>query len=411
MQNKTIERAEKWFAVIGLTFFTRAFDLGTGIIDTPLLPGFFTTALRYVVWLGSLFLIFAHRKDAMRTASREKLLWVLTLIILLSFIWSDFPLDVFKNNREVWQMTSFSLYFATRFSLKEQIKLIVWTFVIGAFASIFLALTVPIIAIHQEDHPGAWRGVYDYKNTFGSMMIIGSLALFLLPVKTERQKLYRWAGIILLLIMMLLSTSKTSLVIYFLLVLILGFYRNFRWQGRVTVVILDLAILILACVATLVVGNWVALLTGLGKDPTLTGRTILWATVLMRLGQRPLLGYGRGAFWSPQAPYGQEAGRAVSPGFVAPHSHNGFFDIALDVGYIGLLLFLIIYFRAFFLALKRAYATKNSENLWPLAFLMFLAMNNVTESYLLRISNIYWVLFLTVVLSVNPKPPVTKQIG
>ena len=411
MQKKTLETAEKWFAVIGLTFFTRAFDLGTGIVATPLLPGFFTTALRYVVWLGSLFLIGVNWKDAIRTASREKLLWVLTLIILLSFIWSDFPLDTFKNNREVLQMTSFSLYFATRFSMKEQLKLIVWTFSLGAFVSILLALTIPVIAIHQDDHPGAWRGVYDYKNTFGSMMIIGSLALYLLPIKTERQKLYRWAGLILLLVMILLSTSKTSLVIYFLLIFILGFYSKFRWQGRITVVILDLAILILACVATLVIGNWVALLTGLGKDPTLTGRTILWSYILMRLGERPLLGYGRGSFWSPQAEYGKEAGRAVSAGFVAPHSHNGFLDIALDVGYIGLLLFLIIYFRAFFLALKRAYATRNSENLWPLAFLIFLAMNNVTESYLLRISNIYWVLFLIVVLSVNPKPPVNKQIG
>lgn len=402
MNKKYMESFEKWYVVLSLTFFTGAFDIGGTTLPTgAIIPHFITTGLRYFIWLTAFFLIGLNWRDALRTARQVILLWPLTVIILLSFIWSDFPLETLKSNREVLQMTSFALYFATRFSLKEQVQLIARTFFIGALLSILLAVVYPVAAIHGADHPGAWRGIYDYKNTFGSMMIIGSLACILMRVEKSRDILYKWAGVLIMLLMILLSTSKTSLVVYSLLRLIVFFYQRFRWQGKVTVIVLDLAILLLGCVGTLVIGFWVEILSGLGRDPTLTGRTLLWSGIFNKLQDRFWLGFGRGAFWLPQGRNAKEVGEALGYGFVAPHAHNGFIDIALDVGFIGLSLFLIIYLVAFVRALKRAYATQHSENLWPLAFLIFLAMNNMTESFLLRIANIYWVLFLTVVLSVN----------
>ncbi|MBD2777905.1 O-antigen ligase family protein [Iningainema tapete] len=401
MNKKYREILEKCYAVIGLTFFTGAFDIGLTLSTGAIFPSFIRTGLRYLVWLAAYVFMGFNWKNTLRTARQDILIWLLTAIILLSFIWSDFPLKVLKNNREVLQMSAFALYFATRFSLKEQVKLIAWNFGIALVLSILLGLVMPDLVIHQDDHPGAWRGIYDYKNTFGSMMIMSSLVFFLLPIEQSRHVIYKWIGVSLSLIMIVLSTSKTSLVIYFILVLILLFYQNFRWQGKVSVVILDFVILLVGCVGTLVIGNWVSLITGLGKDPTLTGRTILWEGVFAKLQDRLLLGFGRGAFWFPEGKNGREVGQALGHGFVAPHAHNGLIDLALDVGLIGFSIFLIVYFVAFFRALKRAYATKSPENLWPLAFLIFLAMNNMTESYLLRLSNIYWVLFITVVLSVG----------
>ncbi|MBW4477948.1 MAG: O-antigen ligase family protein [Tolypothrix brevis GSE-NOS-MK-07-07A] len=397
---KHLEIAEKAFVILGLTFFTGAFDIGLTLATGPLLPGIITTLLRYLIWLTSLVLICLNWKDALRTANQDKILWILTLIILLSFIWSGDIQLTLKSSREVWQMTSFSLYFATRFSLKEQVRLIACTFAIGALLSIVGALILPSVAIHQLDHPGAWRGIYEYKNTFGSMMIISSLAFFCLPIDKPQHRLYKWAGISLSLTMILLSTSKTSLVVYFLIILILIFYRNFRWRGKITVVFLDLGVLILACVGTLVISYWVDIITGLGRDPTLTGRTILWGVILFRLNERPWLGFGRDVYWTPAGKYAREAGQALGNGFIAPHAHNGFIDFALEVGFIGLSLFLLSYAIAFGRALKRAYATNNSEDLWPFAFLIFLAMNNMTESYLLRHANIYWVLYVSTALSI-----------
>ncbi|MBR8836293.1 MAG: O-antigen ligase family protein [Stigonema ocellatum SAG 48.90 = DSM 106950] len=396
---KIQEIAESFYVIFSLTFFSGAMFI---IFPEQIIPLF-----RYFIWGVATIVMFLYWKKAIATIKRDIFIWILTLIILLSFIWSVFPDVTLKFMGEVWQMSMFALYFATRFTLKKQVKLVALTYLIGALLSAFYAVFIPGIGMHWADHPGAWRGVYDYKNTLGSMMVLGSVAFFSLPTDKPKHPLYRlykWGGFSICLLVMSLSTSKTSLVLSFLLISILTFYRHFRWRGKVSVIFLDIGILILGCVAIVVLSEWVVLLSGLGKDPTLTGRTLIWGVALARLQQRPLFGYGRGAFWSEGSPYAAEAGKAVTAiGFIPPHGHNGFIDLAIDVGWIGLSLFMASYAIAYFRALKQAYVAKNPEDMWPLAFLLFLAMNNVTESYLLRQSNVYWVMYLTIALSVRQK--------
>jgi exopolysaccharide production protein ExoQ len=392
-----LEIAERTFVVIALTFFTGGFS-ASRLIPNPIIQ-----IIRYLILFGAFILVIMRWKTGLKIAVQDCFFWILTIIILFSFLWSDHEKITLLNNREVLQMSFFGLYFATRYSLKEQIKLIALTFFIGAILSIILALAIPSLGQHGKDHPGAWKGIYDYKNTFGSMMVLSSLAFFLLPVKKSGE-LFKWTGFGLSLLCILLSTSKTSLVVFVLLLSTVLFYRNFRWQGKITILILDITILISGCVATVMLSNWVAILTGLGRDPTLTGRTPMWGVMISRLMERPWLGYGRGSFWAPGSQFAREAGRAISASFVPPHGHNGFIDLALDVGLIGLCLFLISFSIAFTRALKRAYATQNPEDIWPLAFLIFLAMNNMTESFLLRLANVYWVLYITAAFSVaQPK--------
>ncbi|WP_238993704.1 O-antigen ligase family protein [Calothrix sp. PCC 6303] len=319
----------------------------------------------------------------------------------MSFLWSDVGMSTLKDNREILQMSFFGWYIATRFLLKEQIQLIAVAFFIGALMSLFVCLAVPEIGIHTLDHPGAWKGVYGYKNNLSSMMVICGFTFFLLPINSQNilQKLYKYGGLGLAIAIVLLSTSKTSLVISVTLFLILTFYRNYRWQGKLSIVFLDLLILLLGGLVTIILSSWSELLTSLGRDPTLTGRTPMWGVALTRLMERPLLGFGRGAFWEPNSPYAREAGLAVANGFIPPHGHNGFIDLGLDVGLIGVALFAISFLIAYFRSLKVAYATTNSENLWFLAFLLFLFMNNITESFLLYKSNIYWTFYVSTALS------------
>ena len=402
--SKSLRFAEKIFIILGLSFFSGVFGVES---MGDVLPKAIVTLIRFFVWGMSSILVCIFWKSAIITATRDKLLCILTALVLLSFIWSEFPSFTLSETRDVLMMTSFGLYFATRFNLKEQVQLVACTLLIGSILSTIFALAFPALGIHISDHPGAWKGVYGHKNSLGSMMVLSSLTFFLLP--KESSILYKWCGFIFSLILMILSTSKTSLVLSILLLLIIMFYKNFHWKGKISVIFIDIGILILGCVAVLVFTYWVELITGLGKDPTLTGRTPLWGAVLARLMERPLLGYGRGAFWAPKSQYAIEAGQAIGTGWVPPHGHNGFVDLALDVGLIGFSLFLMSYFTSFARALKRSYATKNLEELWPLGYLTFLAMNNVTESCLLYQANLYWVLFITVCLTTNQKRKFQKN--
>jgi exopolysaccharide production protein ExoQ len=402
---------EKIFAIIGLVFFSGGFS--------QLLSGAPITLLRYFVWGIATVLVCLRWKDGLRTVTKDIPLLILTSIILLSFIWSDVSIDTFKDSREIMQMTSFGWYFASRFKLKEQIQILSVALYIGIVLSLFVGLIVPTIGIHQDDHPGAWKGVFGYKNILGSIMIISSFTFLLLPINRYSfwHKLYKWSGFSLSILLILLSTSKTSLVVSIVLLLILSLYHNFRWQGKATVILLDLAILVFGGISVIVIGSWTELLTALGRDPSLTGRTPMWGVALTRLMDRPLFGFGRGAFWAPNSKYALEAGLAVAPGFIPPHGHNGFIDLLLDVGLIGFALFTVSYFTTYFRALKYAYATIQIEHLWYLAFLIFLFMNNMTESFLLFKTNLYWTLYISTALSLGqemfqlPKSSMNKLVG
>jgi exopolysaccharide production protein ExoQ len=395
---------ENLFALVGLLFFSGAFS--------QIMQGGAITLLRYFVWgIASILLCFRW-KNSIKTALNDKYLLVLTIMILVSFAWSDVSILTFKDSREIMQMTSFGLYFASQFSIKKQVKLIALAFFIGSVMSLIVVFAVPTIGLHFIDHPGAWKGVYGYKNILGSMMIISAFSFCFLPKNSHNYnvlnnfiyQIYKWLGLSLSIFLMLCSTSKTSLVVSIVLSLMLFLYSKYRWQGKTTVVFLDIAILIIGGLATVLIGSWSEILIAIGRDPTLTGRTPMWGVALSRLMERPLLGFGRSAFWAPGSKYAKEAGLALADGFIPPHGHNGFIDMALDVGLIGLTLFAITFFITYFRALKLAYAAKEPENLWYLAFLIFLVMNNLTESFLLYKTNIFWTLYLTVAWTLAKRP-------
>ncbi|MCP6763086.1 MAG: O-antigen ligase family protein [Fischerella sp. CENA71] len=403
---KYLRFGEKVLIISGLSFFSGIF--GTQSMGIILSEGLITF-IRFSLWGIFTFLVFLFWQDAIAIINRNKVLFILTAIAYFSFLWSDFPDYTFLNSRDILMMTNFALYFAIRFGLKEQIKIITYTLLIGMFLSVVFVYAFPGIGRHWVDHPGAWKGVYGHKNYLGSMMVLSSLAFLSLAKNTLL--LYRISGLALSLIFMVFSTSRTSLVLSFILMLIIIFYKNFRWRGKVSVIYIDITILILGCISLLVFTYWVEIITGLGRDPTITGRTIIWNVALTRLMEKPFLGYGRGAFWAPKSNYALEASQAIGTGWVPPHGHNGFVDTALDVGLIGLGLFLFCYFMSFARALKLGYASKKPEDIWPLIFLIFLAINNVTESCLLYLPNLYWVLFMTISFTISKKKPITNHRG
>jgi len=401
VNKKYLQLVEKIFVIVGLTFFSGGFKVGTAMNSPPLITEAGLSAVRYGVWFIALAIIIFNYKKALMTASWDIFIWILIPIVYASSIWSLNPQFTESNMGEVLRMVSFALYFATRFNVKEQVRLVAWTFAIGAIASMLVVWRFPGAGLHWNDHPGSWKGIYDYKNTFGSMMVIGSISLLLTPLDNPKHRRYKWGFFCLSLVMILLSDSATSLLVSMLAFIVLYFYRNFRWKGKLTVIFLDFAVIVVGCIGTLIVALWVEILSALGKDPTLTGRLPMWGSLLNRLMEQPLFGFGRGGLWADESNYALEAGMAVTQGYLPPHSHNGYIDLALDVGFVGLSLFLISLIIAYYRSLKLAYNSQNSENLWPLGFLIFLSLNNMSESYLLRLANVYWVLYMTTALSVG----------
>lgn len=387
---------ENGLAILGLIFFTSGLD--------TLLPSSIITMLRYGIWLTASLLLCLRWQRTLYTARNDWFIWIVTGLGLASIAWSAYPQATTLQIRELLQMSAFGLYMASRFSLKQQLQRLAAALGIAVFLSVVVAIAMPSTGIDFVEHIGAWKGIYVHKNALGAMMVLSSVVFALLLNRKQRHGWLTWVGFAASVALVILSTSKTALSLLVMILLLLWIYRQYRWKGERTIVLLSLGILVFGGSLTLVLGNWVTILTGMGRDPTLTGRTVIWGVALQQLQTQPWLGFGRGAFWAPGSKYAMAVGQAFSLGlqYIPPHSHNGFIDIALDLGLIGFTAFLCSWIIAYVRALKRAYLAKAPEDLWPLAFLTLLVMNNMTESVLMRQSTIFWVLYLMVTLSVKP---------
>lgn len=395
---KPPSRLEQAFVVLNLLFFTKGLYT---LVPSPLM-----TLLRYSTVLIVLFLFSRQWKHVVWVLNQEKFLMVVSFLMIASFAWSDFPSQTLVSLRaEFIPMTLFGLYGAVRFDLKDQLKLSTWALGIGAGLSIMVALAMPSIGFHApSEYDGALRGIYGHKNTTSGYMVLMLIGFLAMVVAKRQWRLIGWLGAICSVALILMTTSKTGLAVSVMSAVVLLLYRNFKWKGESTIVVSSLGILIFTSVITFVIGNLEAIAESLGRDLTLTGRVPLWNAAIDELQQQLWFGFGRDAFWNPLSEHTWTVHREIGQRLpIFGHSHNGFLDLAIDIGLIGFSLFLFSLIRSYIRTLKLVYSSKTPENLWAFVFFNFLVMNNVTESYLTWNLNLYWVLYVMIALSVGVK--------
>jgi O-antigen ligase len=87
-----------------------------------------------------------------------------------------------------------------------------------------------------------------------------------------------------------------------------------------------------------------------------------------------------------------------------PHSHNSFIDLTLQLGLVGLFLFI----AAYAVAVRRAVAymrpSLGHESMWPFAYLSFTLLYGITEGGFIAPGAIYWILFVAAACSVTRLP-------
>jgi O-antigen ligase len=109
----------------------------------------------------------------------------------------------------------------------------------------------------------------------------------------------------------------------------------------------------------------------LGRDSTLTGRTEVWAEVLPAWEQQPLLGYGLGSFWT-------DARRQL---YGIPTAHNGYLDILLELGEVGLALY-AVWLLSLARQLNRVLARDYESASFAICVLLMSLLYNISESAL-----------------------------
>ncbi|MBI4782350.1 MAG: O-antigen ligase family protein [Oscillatoriophycideae cyanobacterium NC_groundwater_1537_Pr4_S-0.65um_50_18] len=404
-----LKLAEKIFVVIVVLFYSKAF--ADFIPEThPFAP--FKEVLAYAGFAVTLFLITRRWKKVACIVLKEKLLWILVALVIASISWSDLPLETLNRVMPLLRVTMFGIYFATRFSIKEQMQLLAWMFGAAAILSILFAVALPQYGIvglgfisNMEDivHTGTWRGIYVHKTILGTMMALGSLVFMFCSIVTSR---FRWVMLIgagLCLAVLLISTTKGALAILLIVLILLPFCRALRWNFTIAVPFFILVTLIGGVLVVLLTVNAEQALGSLGRDVTLTGRTDYWPLMLNKIWERPWLGYGYKTFWVGGWK-GEPADiwRFLAPGNEPPHAHNGFLNLWFDIGLLGLVVFTVGFIVNYLRAIAWVRITKTAEGFVPIAYLSFLFLVNLTESFLLE-PELFWMLYVSLILSMHHK--------
>jgi exopolysaccharide production protein ExoQ len=406
---------ERVFAVFSLMIATGSYDMiifsGLGIDADTMLAGTSADMARVEnspVWVviqygsiaATLFLIGARWPQFLYAATRRRLVWAIVGLAMCSCLWGTEPDLALRKGFLLGTSTLFAVYLAFRYSLREQMYLLSWAIGIAMFSNIVFSIGFPAYAVHTYLHPGAWRGLYTHKNSLASFSVLGAVFFLILAV-THRRWTF-WVGWAAAVFLVLMSTSKTGLTLFLLLSLLLPLFWVARMRRPAALPFLLIFALTLATVIVGLVGNYELILTSLGRDPTLTGRTGIWDTLIGKVALRPWLGYGYRGFW--QGMDGESADIFYNLSFMVASAHNGYLDVSLELGLVGLAMFVGTIFKSFARAITWLRRSDAQQGLWPLTYLCYYALYNLTESNIPDPNSMTWVLYVSVTTAMLLRP-------
>jgi O-antigen ligase len=397
MPHTRISRLEYTLAGLVLLMFAEAFlprllapaptDVSGEAPESDLLRLLWLPA--YALIVAGLVLIW---KDAWRALARAPWLVALALLAIASAIWSIDPELSLRRGVALLATALLGLYLAARYDWLGALRLlgIVW---FALMAASFLAgLIATDFAVMQETHVGAWSGGWSEKNALGGHAARAAFLFTFLAWRDQPWRAWWIGGLALALALVLLSRSTTGLLGA---ALGLGVLAAAWWmlKGRRWSLALGWSVAtagVLAALAFCVAPDVV--LGVFGKDETLTGRTAIWAALGEAVAEKPVLGHGYMAYWGLDSEPRYWLSRALA--WNVPSGHNGWIDLAISLGAVGVTVFAI----DLMLTLWRAgrLAPVSPAGVFALGFLAQFLLFAMSESVLAAQNSILWATYVFV---------------
>jgi O-antigen ligase len=276
-----------------------------------------------------------------------------------------------------------SLYLGARFSLYDLTRAL---FAVLAAAGIVSLLAILAHSGFAYDENGIARGIFPHKNLLGGRMVLLLICCVLLFVQGWHRLTVTVVGTIGL-ALIAASQSGTAIVMTLGLCGLAPVLLTRRAPAalRLTAYIAGL-LLVSGIVWALLAFDFdpVGLaLEALGKERTLTGRSLLWEFAAGLIEAHPLLGNGFDAFWNGGD---GSAGRYVQ--YVLRQDimnfHNSYLDITVQLGAAGLLVTATFMLCFAGRALSVLLSDPRPAAALPAFFLVFVTIYSLTEYALFR---------------------------
>lgn len=263
---------------------------------------------------------------------------------LASVLWSMAAPVTLRAGIQLSMTVLIASYLGWRYSPALILKCMVGVLSVGVALSL-LHWATGVFPWPVYTNAGGLAGLFSHKNMLGQralFCVVAILAIWLMR-RSEASKGLRTMATVsfaMMLAALLLAESMTSVLLapaFMGLMLIVTVRRVPAgvtiWLGGGVLILTALGPVALAIGGVDPVG---AVLGAVGKDATLTGRTLLWDIAGEVSGDHPFLGVGYGAFWAaPQ--FSNERLMVFQAGATAPSFHNFVWEILVAAGWPALL--------------------------------------------------------------------------
>lgn len=359
-----------------------------------------------VFWVGIVVLALPRaRLDAFVWDRRIGAAAALVFWAALSALWSGDASALLKGGAMAFNVGAVLLLVATlRF----------WTVVdllVGALAlleviSLFLVVAVPDVGIVSDwQHAGQWSGLFEQKQTLG---ITSAILLYLAVMRLQSRRdtpwrLYHGAVAAIAFVCMVGSGSRGGGGLALAAVAIGLFAGRSRAVGRFASLVPVLAAVVAIVFLSMLAVTDRDVLNFGGDDVDLTDRTRIWKHALDYLRDGALVfGSGLNGFWSR---------KEVADAFIGGHGwyldnyHNGYLAVVGDCGLIGGALFAGLTLAVSTADFGPAGSREREEKIFSIGFLALFYVINVTETYMLRSTNVTSLMFFFFVFRLFASDP------
>lgn len=329
-----------WYglAAVSVSIFVFAYSLRFGQVSI---------LVYYGLWLP--LILVDHRRVL---GTWTDLAWIVPFAALacLSVFWSAAPGVTARASVQFASHVACALIAARTVSVRT----LTLGALLGTLLVLFFSLAFGQYNYDPLDGSYSFVGAFPSKNQLGLFSSLGAYFAFAALVILGERGLWRFLALAcggLSAVLLVKSQSATSILALALVVAVqlwlrfaLLFSPKVRQASMVVGVVLAVGIVMIG----LNLGGLELLLAAFGKDSTLTGRTYLWSQGWAAAAQFPFLGVGYQAYWVQGF---SEAERLWEEFYIGSrsgfHFHNTFIEVAVELGFVGVLLILAVLLRTF----------------------------------------------------------------
>lgn len=327
----------------------------------------------------------------------------------ISILWSVYwQISLYR-----WLIFFFTMAAGGYIGLKYNIKKIVnYLSIFGIFILVFsvcLVVIIPSVGVmNYHSIQGAWKGMFWHKNHMGFMATFVNI-LFLLKtiyyIQYKQKQKYIWGVLYIISLLFIFPTDSvgaylTTIFLHgviLLAILLLKFGKKIQRNHY----LIFIGVLLLTSV--ILYKNLDVFFGIFNRNTTLTGRIPMWSFLFKHyLSQKPYFGYGFNAFWylEPHRVMVQYAAGYPDQIIIAD---NGYIDILINTGFVGLFLFAIFYFGVWWRSIVHSFKAVDIYDYFPVVLMSFTLISNISWSLMFENEGFFMLVMISILFNITGK--------